>query len=83
MAQGFLSDPSQNPSRAATIRAILTIARELDTRVVAEGVETQEQRENFAGFMFDDPRPRVLLQRTGGRRARRRDFAARARDALD
>ena len=47
MAQSFLSNPARDPSRAATIRAIMTMARELDVRVVAEGVETQEQRERL------------------------------------
>jgi diguanylate cyclase (GGDEF)-like protein/PAS domain S-box-containing protein len=46
IAQSFLSKSSENdPNRAATLRAILTIARELDIGVIAEGVETQEQRE--------------------------------------
>ena len=46
IAQSYLNTSTENdPNRAATLRAILTIARELNIGVIAEGVETQEQWE--------------------------------------
>src|SRR5262249_11295077 len=44
IARSFVSSATNDPERAATIRAIMNIARELDLGVIAEGVETQEQR---------------------------------------
>jgi diguanylate cyclase (GGDEF)-like protein/PAS domain S-box-containing protein len=46
IAQAYLNTSTESdPNRAATLRAILTIARDLNIGVIAEGVETQEQRE--------------------------------------
>jgi EAL domain-containing protein (putative c-di-GMP-specific phosphodiesterase class I) len=45
IAQSYINKSGDDPNRAATIRAILNIARELNIGVIAEGVETQEQRE--------------------------------------
>lgn len=41
----LLDCDAEDPNRAATLRAILAIARELNIAVIAEGVETQEQGE--------------------------------------
>jgi diguanylate cyclase (GGDEF)-like protein/PAS domain S-box-containing protein len=48
IAQSFISGAVKDPRRAATIRAIINIARELDIDVMAEGVETEEQRSLLA-----------------------------------
>jgi diguanylate cyclase (GGDEF)-like protein/PAS domain S-box-containing protein len=47
MAQSYLSTSASDPGHAATVRAIMTMAHELGLRVVAEGVETHEQREQL------------------------------------
>ncbi len=47
IAESFLNNSARDPGRAATVRAIMTMARELGVRVVAEGVETREQRDNL------------------------------------
>jgi EAL domain-containing protein (putative c-di-GMP-specific phosphodiesterase class I) len=44
IAQSFINNAGTDPECAATVRAIMNIARELDIGVIAEGVETQEQR---------------------------------------
>jgi diguanylate cyclase (GGDEF)-like protein/PAS domain S-box-containing protein len=48
ITQDYLNKSTEDdPNRAATLRAILTIARELNIGVIAEGVETREQREQL------------------------------------
>ncbi|WP_013324164.1 EAL domain-containing protein [Gloeothece verrucosa] len=42
--RSFVSNIEQNRSNSSIIRTIITLARELGIRVIAEGVETQEQR---------------------------------------
>ena len=44
IAQSFISEAVHDPDRAATIRAIISLAREFGIEVIAEGVETEEQR---------------------------------------
>jgi diguanylate cyclase (GGDEF)-like protein/PAS domain S-box-containing protein len=44
IAQSLINNAARDPEAAATVRAIMNIARELDVGVIAEGVETQEQR---------------------------------------
>jgi EAL domain-containing protein (putative c-di-GMP-specific phosphodiesterase class I) len=44
IAQSFINSTAAMPERASMIRAIIRIARELNIGVIAEGVETEEQR---------------------------------------
>ena len=44
IAQSFIAEAVADPDRAATIRAIIGLAREFGIGVIAEGVETEEQR---------------------------------------
>jgi diguanylate cyclase (GGDEF)-like protein/PAS domain S-box-containing protein len=44
IAQSFINNTDSDPERAAMVRAIINIARELDIGVIAEGVETEAQR---------------------------------------
>ncbi|MDM8348799.1 EAL domain-containing protein [Pseudomonas sp. sp1636] len=44
IAQSFINAATEDPDSATTIRAIINFARELGIGIVAEGVETQEQR---------------------------------------
>jgi diguanylate cyclase (GGDEF)-like protein/PAS domain S-box-containing protein len=44
IAQSFINSTDTFPERASMIRAIIKIARELNIGVIAEGVETEEQR---------------------------------------
>jgi EAL domain-containing protein (putative c-di-GMP-specific phosphodiesterase class I) len=70
--QSFVRDLLINPNDAAIARTIVTLAQSLDLAVIAEGVETEEQRamlESFGchvwqGFLFSRPVPadEMLLQ---------------------
>jgi EAL domain-containing protein (putative c-di-GMP-specific phosphodiesterase class I) len=44
MAHEFIEHASADPAKSATVRAIIGVARELGIQVIAEGVETKEQR---------------------------------------
>ena len=63
--QSFVRDVLTDPNDAAIARTILTLARSLDLDVVAEGVETEAQRdflmqngcEAFQGYLFGRPVP--------------------------
>ncbi len=44
IAQSFIHEATKNPESATTIRAIINFARELGIGIIAEGVETLEQR---------------------------------------
>jgi diguanylate cyclase (GGDEF)-like protein/PAS domain S-box-containing protein len=78
IAQSFVRSATTDPERAATIRAIMNLARELEIGVIAEGVETEEQRRMLAatgsatlgqGHYFSEavgaPRANELLRQGG------------------
>ncbi|WP_137820635.1 bifunctional diguanylate cyclase/phosphodiesterase [Pseudomonas sp. 2FG] len=44
IAQSFINAATEDPDSATTIRAIINFAREVGIGIIAEGVETQEQR---------------------------------------
>jgi diguanylate cyclase (GGDEF)-like protein/PAS domain S-box-containing protein len=63
IAQSFINDADTSPERASMLRAIISIARELNIGVIAEGVETEEQRALLAstghtthaqGYLFSE-----------------------------
>jgi EAL domain-containing protein (putative c-di-GMP-specific phosphodiesterase class I) len=48
IAQSFINRSSENPASAATVNAIMSFAREVGVGVIAQGVETEEQRSLLA-----------------------------------
>jgi len=69
--RGFIADLTSKAESRAVVRAIADLARNLNMRVIAEGVETEEQREHvrrlgctdIQGYLIDIPRPAAELQR--------------------
>lgn len=69
--QSFVRDVSTDQDDAALVMAIITLAHNLRLRVVAEGVETQEQWrflhllrcDEIQGFVFSKPLPPDALER--------------------
>ncbi|TAN73715.1 MAG: EAL domain-containing protein [Gallionella sp.] len=63
--QSFVRDLATNPNDAAIVRAIVTMARAFGLNVIAEGVETEAQRDflnlhgchAFQGHLFSKPIP--------------------------
>jgi len=63
--QSFICDVTVDPNDAAIVRAIMAMSRSLGLQVIAEGVETQAQRDfllqnactAFQGFLFCEPIP--------------------------
>jgi EAL domain-containing protein (putative c-di-GMP-specific phosphodiesterase class I) len=61
--RSFISDIVASPENVAIVRAIITMARGLGIRVIAEGVETQDQLDllrkhrcdEYQGFLFCEP----------------------------
>ncbi|KIH81691.1 putative bifunctional diguanylate cyclase/phosphodiesterase [Pseudomonas batumici] len=47
LAQSFISDATQDRESATTLRAIINFAREVGIGIIAEGVETHEQRHSL------------------------------------
>ncbi|MFO7602344.1 MAG: EAL domain-containing protein [Gammaproteobacteria bacterium] len=68
--QSFVRDISTDPDDAAIVRAIITMAHSLGDRVVAEGVETQDQMEflrandcdAMQGYLLSRPLPAAEFQ---------------------
>ena len=69
--QSFVRDTARSPHDAAIIRAIVTLASSLRLKVIAEGVETEEQLSflrglscfEAQGFFFSRPVPAEALAR--------------------
>jgi diguanylate cyclase (GGDEF)-like protein len=64
IAQPFIDLAANNPDRAATVRAIVMLARELGIEVIAKGMETEAERAlvlsigsetQAQGFLFSKP----------------------------
>jgi diguanylate cyclase (GGDEF)-like protein/PAS domain S-box-containing protein len=63
--QSFVGDIATNSSDIAIVRTIVAMARSLDIAVIAEGVETEEQRQllhkngctHYQGYLFGKPVP--------------------------
>ncbi len=63
--QSFVRDIAIDGSDQAIVRTIVAIAQSMDMRVIAEGVETEEQRQlllengcsNYQGYLFGKPLP--------------------------
>jgi diguanylate cyclase (GGDEF)-like protein/PAS domain S-box-containing protein len=62
LAQTYVQASRGDPERAATVRAIINLARELGIEIITNGVETAEQRDRSSetssiaqGFFFSDP----------------------------
>jgi EAL domain-containing protein (putative c-di-GMP-specific phosphodiesterase class I) len=75
--QSFVRDIATDSSDKAIVRTIIAMARSLDIAVIAEGVETEEQRQflmsngcsHYQGYLFGKPVPGerfdALLKREG------------------
>ena len=65
--QSFVRDIADNSSDQVIVRTIIAMAQSLNLKVIAEGVETEEQRQhllsngclNFQGYLFSRPVPLV------------------------
>jgi diguanylate cyclase (GGDEF)-like protein len=63
--RSFLGDPSSNSESAAVVSAVIALGKALKLKVVAEGVETQQQLEflrtrlcdEYQGFLYSKPLP--------------------------
>jgi len=75
--RAFVQDMTTNPDNMAIVSTIITLARTLKLKVIAEGVETEEQSkflrllkcDQFQGYLFSKPVPAeqvpALLARGG------------------
>ena len=69
--KSFIRDLLSDPSDAAIVRTIVALGSNLNLRVIAEGVESQEQRDallrlgchNFQGYLFGKPTTAECLER--------------------
>lgn len=80
--RSFVSGATTDPNDAALVMAIITLAHNLDLKVVAEGVETEEQRDFLRllrcdagqGYLFGKPMPADVIEATmSGNRQRKRN----------
>ena len=68
--QSFVREATNNSTDAAIIMAIITLAQNLKLKVIAEGVETEEQLgilrslgcDEIQGYLFSKPLPASLLK---------------------
>jgi diguanylate cyclase (GGDEF)-like protein len=76
--RSFVTDLSNNPDDMSLIKAILALARSLEMKVIAEGVETEQQYQflksqgcdEIQGYLFGRPMPVVDFTALLRRRAR-------------
>lgn len=74
--QSFVSDITTDPSNEAIVRTIISMSKSLGMEVIAEGVETEEQRKLLArsgcyayqGYLFGKPMPIDDFQRLAASR---------------
>jgi EAL domain-containing protein (putative c-di-GMP-specific phosphodiesterase class I) len=67
--KSFVMDATTDPDDAALVMAIITLAHNLRLKVIAEGVETEEQLrflhllrcDEIQGFLFSKPLPAEML----------------------
>jgi diguanylate cyclase (GGDEF)-like protein/PAS domain S-box-containing protein len=78
--KSFVDDVLTDPSDAVIARTIVNLSRSLDLDVIAEGVETQEQRDFlfdagclvYQGYLFSRPLPLTEFESLALRQAERR-----------
>ena len=67
--RSFIYDIESDPSDSAIVAGIIGLAKSLKMKTVAEGVETEEQRQileelgcdNYQGYLFSKPLPSMLF----------------------
>jgi len=90
--RSFVSDATSDPTDAAIIMAIITLSQNLRLKVLAEGVETEEQLrflrllrcDEFQGYLFSKPLPadevkQLILNRMVGSQYGKKERSVTAR----